>query len=72
MDGKGSYRDNLFIERLWRTVKYEVYLKAYQNGVDAHMEISDYFRLNNGKSQKVTIFAKNDVNPKSKLFLQAS
>jgi putative transposase len=72
MDGKGSYRDNLFIERLWRTVKYEVYLKAYQNGEDAHMGISDYFRLNNGKSQKVTIFAKNDVNPKSKLFLQAS
>jgi len=35
MDGKGSYRDNLFIERLWRTVKYEVYLKAYQNGKDA-------------------------------------
>jgi len=32
-DSKGSYRDNLFIERLWRTVKYEeVYLKAYQNG----------------------------------------
>jgi len=29
MDGKGSYRDNLFIERLWRTVKYEeVYLKS--------------------------------------------
>ena len=33
MDGKGSYNDNLFIERLWRSVKYEeVYLKAYQNG----------------------------------------
>jgi putative transposase len=33
MDGKGSYNDNLFIERLWRTVKYEeVYLKAYQDG----------------------------------------
>jgi putative transposase len=31
MDGRGSYRDNLFIERLWRTVKYEeVYLKAYE------------------------------------------
>ena len=30
MDGKGSYKDNLFIERLWRTLKYEeVYLKAY-------------------------------------------
>ena len=31
MDGKGNYNDNLFIERLWRTVKYEEgYLKAYQ------------------------------------------
>ena len=30
MDGKGRYRDNIFVERLWRTVKYEeVYLKAY-------------------------------------------
>jgi putative transposase len=48
MDGKGSYRDNLFIERLWRTVKYEeVYLKAYQNGKDARIGISDYFRFYN-------------------------
>ena len=32
MDGKGRYRDNIFVERLWRTVKYEeVYLKAYAN-----------------------------------------
>ena len=36
MDGKGRYRDNSFVERLWRTVKYEeVYLKAYQDGRDA-------------------------------------
>ncbi len=43
MDGKGSYRDNLFIERLWRTVKYEeVYLKAYQNGRDARVRIGEY------------------------------
>jgi putative transposase len=48
MDGKGSYRDNLFIERLWRTVKYEeVYLKAYQNGKDARIGISEYFRFCN-------------------------
>jgi putative transposase len=48
MDGKGSYRDNLFIERLWRTVKYEeVYLKAYQNGKDARIGISAYFRFYN-------------------------
>ena len=30
MDGKGAWRDNVFVERLWRTVKYEeVYLRAY-------------------------------------------
>jgi len=48
MDGKGSYNDNLFIERLWRTVKYEeVYLKAYKNGRDARAGIGDYFRFYN-------------------------
>ena len=48
MDGKGSYRDNLFIERLWRTVKYEeVYLKAYQSGKDARIGIGDYLRFYN-------------------------
>ena len=44
MDGKGSYNDNLFIERLWRTVKYEeVYLKAYQDGKDARGSLGNYF-----------------------------
>src|SRR3972149_7925041 len=48
MDGKGCYSDNLFVERLWRTVKYEeVYLKAYQDGRDARMGIGDYFRFYN-------------------------
>ena len=48
MDGKGSYNDNLFIERLWRSVKYEeVYLKAYQDGRDARAKIGDYFRFYN-------------------------
>jgi len=48
MDGKGSYNDNLFIERLWRTVKYEeVYLKAYQDGRDARVGLGDYFRFYN-------------------------
>ena len=37
MAGKGRYTDNIFAERLWRTVKYEeVYLKAYANGTEAH------------------------------------
>ena len=32
MDGKGRYLDNIFVERLWRSIKYEeVYLKAYQS-----------------------------------------
>ena len=48
MDGKGSYTDNLFVERLWRTVKYEeVYLKAYQDGREARVSLSEYFRFYN-------------------------
>jgi len=48
MDGKRSYNGNLFIERLWRSVKYEeVYLKAYQNGRDARIGLANYFRFYN-------------------------
>ena len=50
MDGKGSYNDNLFIERLWRSVKYEeVYLKAYQDGRDAKISLGNYFRFYNSE-----------------------
>jgi len=50
MDGKGSYSDNLFIERLWRTVKYEeVYLKAYRDGSEAKAALADYFRFYNNQ-----------------------
>jgi putative transposase len=48
MDGKGSYKDNLFIERLWRTVKYEeVYLKAYDDARDARINLGNYFKFYN-------------------------
>jgi putative transposase len=48
MDGKGSYNDNLFIERLWRTVKYEeVYLKAYDDGRKARISLGEYFHFYN-------------------------
>jgi putative transposase len=48
MDGKGSYNDNLFIERLWRTVKYEeVYLKSYQDGRDARAGLGNCFSFYN-------------------------
>ena len=44
IDGKGSYSNNLFIERLWRTVEYEqVYPKAYQDGREARISLGNYF-----------------------------
>ena len=44
MDGRGRYQDNILVERLWRTVKYEeVYLKAYANGLEARRELREYF-----------------------------
>ena len=48
MDGRGRYQDNIFVERLWRTVKYEdVYLKAYANGLEAQRGLREYFRFYN-------------------------
>ena len=48
MDGNGSYTDNLFIKRLWRSLKYEeVYLKAYTDGREARSQIGEYFRVYN-------------------------
>jgi len=44
MDGRGRALDNVFIERLWRTVKYEdIYLKDYESGKDLHNGIREYF-----------------------------
>jgi putative transposase len=43
MDGRGAWRDNVFVERLWRSVKYErVYLKAYDSVSAARVDIADY------------------------------
>ncbi|OTP67891.1 Mobile element protein [Caballeronia sordidicola] len=43
MDGKGSWRENVFIERLWRSVKNEeVYLKAYESVGHARQSIANY------------------------------
>ncbi len=48
MDGKGRYLDNIFVERLWRSVKYEeVYLKAYQSGSEARRGIEAYLEFYN-------------------------
>ena len=43
MDGRGAWRDNVFVERLWRSVKYErVYLKAYESVSAVRADIADY------------------------------
>jgi len=50
MDGKGRYSDSIFIERLWRTVKYEeVYLKAYSSGREAKAGLDAYFSFYNNQ-----------------------
>lgn len=48
MDGKGRWVDNVFVERLWRSVKYEnVYLHAYRDGRDARAQLTTYFDFYN-------------------------
>jgi putative transposase len=48
MDGSGRYVDNLFIERLWRTLKYEeVYLRAYQDATEARGSLAKYIAFYN-------------------------
>lgn len=50
MDGKGRWMDNVFIERLWRSVKYEdVYLKAYGSITEARQGLKEYFEFYNGR-----------------------
>jgi putative transposase len=50
MDGKGAWRDNVFVERLWRSVKYEeVYLRAYDTVSEARQSIGRYLDLYNSR-----------------------
>ena len=48
MDGKGAWRDNVFVERLWRSVKYEeVYLRAYDTASEARASLGRYLDFYN-------------------------
>jgi putative transposase len=50
MDGRGAWRDNVFVERLWRSVKYEeVYLRAYDSVGEARASIGRYLAFYNRK-----------------------
>lgn len=56
MDGKGRWIDNVFIERLWRSVKYEeIYLRGYANGHEAQRALSKYFAFYNTRRVHETL-----------------
>ena len=59
MDGRGAWRDNVVVERLWRSVKYEeVYLRAYGTASEARASIGRYFEFYNGKRPHSSLGAK--------------
>ena len=61
MDGKGAWRDNVFVERLWRSVKYEeVYLNAYESLPEAKQSLEKYFRFYNQNRKHQTLKATPD------------
>lgn len=61
MDGRGRCMDNIFTERLWRTVKYEnVYLKSYQTIQEARLGLSEYFHFYNHERIHSSL---NDLTP---------
>jgi putative transposase len=48
MDGRGRCHDNIFIERLWRSIKYElIYLKAFEDGKHLSQEVEQWFEWYN-------------------------
>lgn len=62
MDGKGRAIDNVFTERLWRSLKYEeVYLKDYQDGHEAWQQIDLYFRFYNSQRPHSSLGGKNPL-----------
>lgn len=53
MDGKGRWVDNVFVERLWRSVKYEdVYLRAYETPTEIRAGLTRYFMFHNTRRRR--------------------
>ena len=66
MDGKGAWRDNVFVERLWRSVKYEeVYLKAYDSVSEASASIGRYLDFYNRRRPHSSL---DDATPNQAYF----
>lgn len=56
MDGKGRFKDNIFIERLWRTLKYErIYLKSYETGTELSRDLTIWFNWYNGNRKHTSL-----------------
>ena len=56
MDGKGRFKDNIFIERLWRTLKYErIYLKSYETGTELAKDLTDWFSWYNERRKHTSL-----------------
>src|SRR3546814_21201090 len=61
MDGRGAWRDNVFVERLWRSVKYEeVYLRAYDGVAEARASIGRYLGFFNGRRPHSSLGGRTD------------
>ena len=61
MDGKGRAIDNIFIERFWRTIKYEdIYLKTYENGLSLYKGVEKFMNFYNTKRKHQSL---NDITP---------
>jgi putative transposase len=59
MDGRGAWRDNVFVERIWRSVKYEeVYLRAYDSVGEARASLGRYLEFYNSKRPHSSLDAK--------------
>lgn len=63
MDGKGRALDNIFVERLWRSVKYEhIYLNVYEDGLSLWKGLDGYFRFYNGERPHQSLAYKSPAN----------
>ena len=72
MDVRGAWRDNVFVERLWRSVKYEeVYLRAYEGVNDARASIGRYLDFYNGRRPHSSLTASHPITPTSRRCLSA-
>ena len=64
MDGRGSWRDNVFVERLWRSVKYEeVYLRAYDSVAEARTSLGQYLKFYNTRRPHSSLDARTPDHP---------